>query len=295
MKSVFSTCHPAVNFGWFCAVIGIGIFLIHPVFLVIAVLASMCYALILGGKGTLKFIVCFLLPMVLLVTVVNALVNPRGNTVLLYTEYSQITMEAGIYGLTTGLMLATILLWFSCYNRVMTSDKFVYLFGRVIPAISLIFSMVMRFVPNFKMQIKKISEAQRCIGRDISNGRIRDKIHHGILIVSIMFTWSLENAIDSADSMRSRGYGLKNRTHFSIYRFDSRDVSAAIFLAIITGIVLAGMAMGKCSIEFYPQIIMAGFDWASGIIYGAYVILCFFPVLLELKEVIMWKRLQSKI
>lgn len=295
MKSVFSTCHPAVNFGWFCAVIGIGIFLIHPVFLVIAVLASMCYALILGGKGTLKFIVCFLLPMVLLVTVVNALVNPRGNTVLLYTEYSQITMEAGIYGLTTGLMLAAILLWFSCYNRVMTSDKFVYLFGRVIPAISLIFSMVMRFVPNFKMQIKKISEAQRCIGRDISNGRIQDKIHHGILIVSIMFTWSLENAIDSADSMRSRGYGLKNRTHFSIYRFDSRDVSAAIFLAIITGIVLAGMAMGKCSIEFYPQIIMAGFDWSSGIIYGAYVILCFFPVLLELKEVIMWKRLQSKI
>lgn len=292
---MFSTCHPAVNFGWFCAVIGIGIFLIHPVFLVIAVLASMCYALILGGKGTLKFIVCFLLPMILLVTVVNALVNPRGNTVLLYTEYSQITMEAGIYGLTTGLMLATILLWFSCYNRVMTSDKFVYLFGRVIPAISLIFSMVMRFAPNFKMQIKKISEAQRCIGRDISNGRIRDKIHHGILIVSIMFTWSLENAIDSADSMRSRGYGLKNRTHFSIYRFDSRDVSAAIFLAIITGIVLAGMAMGKCSIEFYPQIIMAGFDWSSGIIYGAYVILCFFPVLLELKEVIMWKRLQSKI
>ncbi|MCI9596264.1 MAG: energy-coupling factor transporter transmembrane protein EcfT [Firmicutes bacterium] len=295
MKSVFSTCHPAVNFGWFCAVIGIGIFLIHPVFLTIAVLASICYALLLGGKGTLKFIAGFLLPMILVVTVVNALVNPRGSTVLLFTEYSQITMEAGIYGLTTGLMLATILLWFSCYNRVMTSDKFMYLFGKLIPAVSLIFSMVMRFVPNFKMQIKKISEAQRCIGRDVTNGRVRDKIHHGILIVSIMFTWALENAIDSADSMRSRGYGLKNRSTFSIFRFDRRDLSAAVLLVLVAGIVLAGMALGKCSMEFYPQIVMADFDWFSAVVYGAYGILCFFPVLMEVKEVITWKRLQSKI
>lgn len=295
MKSVFSTCHPAVNFGWFCAVIGIGIFLMHPMFLAIAVLASSCYAVLLGGKGTLKFIACFLLPMTAVFMVVNALVNPRGSTVLYVTEYSQITMEAAIYGLTMALMLSTILLWFSCYNKVMTSDKFVYLFGKIIPAVSLIFSMVMRFVPNFKMQIQKISEAQRCIGRDVSNGRLREKIHHGILIVSIMFTWALENAIDSADSMRSRGYGLKNRSTFSIYRFDRRDFAVAVLLAVVTGIVLAGMALGKCSIEFYPEIVMADFNWSSLSVYAAYGILCFLPPLMELKEVITWKRLQPKI
>ncbi len=295
MRSVFSTCHPAVNFGWFCAVIGIGIFLMHPMFLAVAVLASSCYAILLGGKGTIKFIVCFLAPMVAVFMVVNALVNPRGNTVLYDTEYSQVTMEAAIYGLTMGLMLATILLWFSCYNKVMTSDKFIYLFGKAIPAVSLIFSMVMRFVPNFKMQIKKISEAQRCIGRDVSNGKLWEKIHHGILIVSIMFTWALENAIDSADSMRSRGYGLKNRSTFSIYRFDGRDLGVAVLLAVVTGIVLAGMALGKCSIEFYPEIVMADFSRDSLAVYIAYGILCFFPPLMELKEVIVWKRLQSKI
>ena len=38
-----------------------------------------------------------------------------------------------------------------------------------------------------------------------------------------MVTWSLESAIDTADSMRSRGYGEPGRTAFSIYRFDDRD------------------------------------------------------------------------
>ncbi len=45
-----------------------------------------------------------------------------------------------------------------------------------------------------------------------------------------MVTWSLENAIETADSMRARGYGLPGRTSFSIYRFDSRDSSALAWL-----------------------------------------------------------------
>ena len=179
MKSVFSTYHPAINFGFFCAVIGIGIFMHHPVFLSVALAASLVYAIMTGGKGTIKYILCFILPMILVFAIVNPLVNSRGETVLFYTKYSQITMEAAIYGLMSGFMLAVVLLWFSCYNKIMTSDKFVYLFGRIMPAISLIFSMVMRFVPNFKMQIQKISNAQKCIGRDISDGTKKEKARHG--------------------------------------------------------------------------------------------------------------------
>lgn len=295
MRSAFSTYHPIINFGFFVAVIGTGIFLRHPVFIAVAVIASLVYALMLGGKGTLKFFLFFVVPMVLVFTVVNPLVNHRGNTILVYTQYSQLTLESLIYGLLSGLMLATVLLWFSCYNKIMTSDKFVYLFGRIMPAISLIFSMVMRFVPNFKMQIQKISDAQKCIGRDVSNGTKKEKARHGMKILNIMFTWALENAIDSADSMRSRGYGLKNRSAFSIYRFDARDMLAAIFLAAMTVIVLVGAACGKCFIEFYPEIIMAEFDIRTMIVYMAYVLLCFFPIAVELKEVAIWKLTQSRI
>ena len=295
MRSVFSTYHPVINFGFFCAVIGTGIFIRHPIFLTIGVAAALVYALMMGGKGTLKFFLCFILPMLLLFTVVNPIVNARGETVLFYTKYSQITLEATLYGLMSGFMLAAVLLWFSCYNKVMTSDKFVYLFGRIMPAISLIFSMVMRFVPNFKMQIVKISDAQKCIGRDVSSGSRMQRARHGVKILSIMLTWALENAIDTADSMRSRGYGMKNRSTFSIYRFDTRDRLAAGFLALMTIIVIFGVSAGRCLVEFYPAIVMAEFDYLTAITCAAYLGLCFFPVAAELKEVAAWKLSQSRI
>lgn len=295
MNSTFSTYHPIINFGFFCCVIGISIFLLHPVFLIIGMSASLIYALMLGGKGTLKFFLCFLMPMMLFITVINPLLNHRGMTVLFYTGNNYVTLEAVIYGVVSGLMLSSVLLWFSCYNKIMTSDKFVYLFGRIIPALSLIISMVMRFVPNYKMQVKKISDAQKCIGRDVSNGTVKQKAHHGVKIISIMFTWALEHAIDTADSMRSRGYGIKNRSTFSIYRFDRRDAAAGIFIFVSAAVVLVGAICGKCSIEFYPYIVMADMDVFGVMVYAAYFMLCFFPVIIEVKEGLTWRLLQSKI
>lgn len=296
MQSTFANYHPVINFLFFCGVIGIGIFLIHPVFLSISMVASLTYALLLGGKGTLRFFLCFLLPMMFLVVIVNPLVNQQGDTILFYyTQSRYVSLEAAIYGLLMGFMLSSVLLWFSCYNKIMTSDKFVFLFGKLMPAVSLIFSMVMRFVPNYKMQIKKISDGQKCIGRDVSNGSVREKVRHGIKIVSVMFTWALENAIDSADSMRCRGYGAAARSTFSIYRFDRRDLVSGLVLLLAAGIVLAGAVMGTCAVSFYPHIVMAeagGMGLAS---YLAYAVLCFFPVIVEIKEVVVWRRLQSRI
>ena len=146
-----------------------------------------------------------------------------------------------------------------------------------------------------KMQIKKISDAQKCIGRDVSNGSIMQRAHHGTKIISVMFTWALENAIDTADSMKSRGYGLKDRTTFSIYRFDRRDAVAGIVLLVAALVVIAGAALGKCSIEFYPNIVMTDMDAFGMAVYVAYFVLCFFPIAVEVKEVLTWRLMQSKI
>ena len=87
-----------------------------------------------------------------------------------------LTLESILYGLAAGIMLVSVLNWFSCYQVVMTSDKFIYLFGKVIPAMSLIFSMVLRFVPKFKNGIKKSYLMHRNVfGRDVTNGNVLDK------------------------------------------------------------------------------------------------------------------------
>ena len=41
--------------------------------------------------------------------------------------------------------------------------------------------------------------------------------------LSVTVTWALENAVVTADSMKSRGYGLPGRTAFARQRFDGRD------------------------------------------------------------------------
>ena len=84
-----------------------------------------------------------------------------------------------------------------------------YLFGRVIPALSLVLSMTLRFVPLFRRQLEVVRQAQFCIGRDASCGSVWQRVRRAVTIFSIMVTWALENAIETADSMKSRGYGLR--------------------------------------------------------------------------------------
>ena len=110
-----------------------------------------------------------------------------------------------------------------------------------------------------------------------------------------MFTWALENSIDSSDSMRARGYGLKNRSSFSIYRFDGRDGAAAVFLAVMTVIVLAGCLTGACHVEYYPEIMFAKPGIIQAASYTAFACICYFPVFVEVKEALVWKHLESKI
>ena len=119
-----------------------------------------------------------------------------------------LTLESIIYGVAASVMMISVICWFSCYNEVVTADKFIYLFGRLAPAMSLILSMSLRFIPRFKAQLNVVAQAQHCLGRDISTGGVIQRLHTAVMILSVMITWVLENSIETADSMKSRGYGL---------------------------------------------------------------------------------------
>ena len=192
-------------------------------------------------------------------------------------------------------MLAAVVLWFSCYTAVMTSDKFVYLFGRVIPALSLVLSMTLRFVPKFKAQIQVVSEAQRCVGRDVSNGSVLQRLRNGITILSIMVTWALENAIETADSMKSRGYGAGRRTYFGNYRFTRRDGVLSAVLALALAGVCVGIGRGALYVRYYPSMHIGSAGALGAVCAACFALLCFLPLLLDGKEALTWRRLRSNI
>ncbi len=295
-RDTFSSYHPLINFLYFGLVLTFTMFFMHPASLVISLAGSLCYAIYLNGRRAVRFSLLYMLPMMLLAAFVNPAFNHEGATLLTYLPSGNpLTLESIVYGIAAAMMLAAVINWFSCYTAVMTSDKFVYIFGRIIPALSLVLSMTLRFVPKFKAQLHVVSEAQRCVGRNVSDGSLIRRLKNAVTIISIMITWAMENAIETADSMKSRGYGLPGRTAFSIYSFDDRDKKALLWLVFCGIFVGAGGLAGGLYWRYYPTI--KGVD-ASPLTVSfqlAYLALCLTPVILNVLEDRKWRYLKSEI
>lgn len=295
MRDSFPDYHPFINFLYFTLVIGFSLAVVHPLAQGISLVCSIIYVISIDGKKSVLFLLKYCIPVVLITAFINPAFNHEGTTILLYfSNGNPLTSESILYGFSSGALLVTMLLWFSSFNRVMTSDKFIYLFGKVMPALSLVLSMSLRFVPKFKTQMSCVTEAQRSIGRDVSSGSLWQRTKIAILIFSIMITWSLENAIETADSMKSRGYGLKGRTAFSIYRFDERDKYTLIWFVFCGLFLIAGIMLKAFGFRYFPNIRYMPVDIRTIPFYVVYFALCITPVILNLKEEIKWKTLVSK-
>lgn len=293
MKDIFSSYHPVVNFSFFTLVLMFSMFFMHPLCLTVSLCAAISYSIYLNCKKAIKFNLMYMLPVLLITAIINPAFNHEGVTILLYLKSGNpLTLESIVYGIAAAAMLISVIGWFSCYNAVMTSDKFVYLFGRIIPSLSLLFSMVMRFTPRFKSQLKVVSNAQKCVGRDVSNGGLFLRIKHGVTILSAMITWMLENAIDTADSMKSRGYGLKGRTAFSIYTFDKRDRACLCFILLTGGYIFGGTFFKGLYFRYFPSVKGCSFSVFTLSQFAAYILLCFMPLAINLWEDRKWKLLQ---
>lgn len=295
-QDAFSGFHPAVNVLYYAMVLLFSMCLMHPVYLLISLTGAMAYDILLRGRRAVRFAVAGLLPMALFAAAVNPAFNHEGATILTHLPGGNpLTLESILYGAAAAAMLAAVVLWFSSYQLVMTSDKFVYLFGRIIPALSLVLSMALRFIPRFRAQLHTVSEAQTCLGRDTQNGSLLRRMKNALRVFSITVTWSLENAIETADSMRARGYGLPGRTAFSIYRLDSRDRAALAWLGFCGFDLIAGWMAGGMYFRYYPTVKCAPLTPMTASFALVYLCLCLTPVMLNWKEDAKWSSLRSGI
>ena len=83
-------------------------------------------------KKAVRLSLVFLLPMILLIVLVNPVFNHEGMTILTYFPWDNpLTLESIVYGIASAFLLSSTVLWFSSFNAVITSDKVVFLFGRI--------------------------------------------------------------------------------------------------------------------------------------------------------------------
>ena len=172
----FLACHPAVNLLYFVLVLTFSMFFLHPLCLAVSLCAALWCAAQLNGGTAVRRTALWLAPTALLAALVNLAFNHQGATILAYLPSGNpLTLESIAYGFAAAAMLAAVVLWFSCWNTVMTSDKLMHLFGRVVPALSLLLSMTLRFVPRFSRQLGLTVQVQRGLNGAAGHGAVRGK------------------------------------------------------------------------------------------------------------------------
>ena len=158
--SAFAKYHPVVNFVFFITAIVLTVVIFHPAALAVSLVMGVLYSVKLEGRKAWKYFFAFPFVVMILSVVINMLFVHQGITVLFYIGESPVTVEAAVYGACTALMIGAVIVWAHCYSIMMTSDRFMAVFGKRAPSTSLVFSMILRFLPRTKRQAGKIAEAQ---------------------------------------------------------------------------------------------------------------------------------------
>ena len=278
----FDSYHPAINLIFFTAVIAGAVAFDQPLFLLLSYLCPFIYSVALNGLKAVVFNIA-LMPLIVLFALFYSGYNHFGVTSLAVNFIgNHITLEALVYGVVIGVKVTSVLMWFSCVHTIISSDKVIYLFGSIAPKLSLLLSITLRVVPHIKVYAKTVHAAQKCIGRGMAQGNLLRYMHNFFRIQSIMVTWALENFVSVSESMRSRGYSLRGRTAFSIYRFDNRDRSFVIALFCCFTVLLAGFLFNQTHILYNPEIILNRITPISFVFYTAYAFLCLLPMALQI-------------
>ena len=289
--SEFSGYHPWVNLIYFILAIGITMFSLSPWFLAATLIASWTYSFVLMGKKCVKMNLVVTLWAMIIFSLINVLFVHNGETVLFFLNGNRITLEAFLYGFSVALMFTSMVIWFRTFNVIMTAEKLIFIFGKAAPVLGLTLSMIFRYIPLLQQRFKEIRMGQECLGRNMKKSRgIVKRVRQFGKEISILISWSLESSIEGADSMEARGYGLKGRTSFHLYRFTSRDAAFLLVLAVFAAGALFGLAHGRNTSVFYPKYYAGDFDMVTVISLASYLMMLLVPAAMDIYGEIRWDR-----
>ncbi len=108
-------------------------------------------------------------------------------------------------------------------------------------------------------------------------------------IMGVTVSWSLEEAMFTAKSMKARGYNATQRSSYLSFHLKRADYCFIAFLIIVLGILAVGLTQGYGYINVYPSLDFSFHDLPMNIYYLAFVLLLMPLIYLELKEVWIWR------
>lgn len=285
----FKDLHPAILFLYYVVVIFTTIITLNPVMLTLSLIGAVLYYGLLSSRKECLKSIFFYLVVLAIIALTNPMFSHNGETVLIYINDNPITLESIIYGIFAGVMIVGVMFWCKCYERVMSTDKFLYLFGKAAPKISITISMSVRFIPDFKRQAENVSDVQKIMGIEERHGKISGRLR----VYESVLGRAMENSVDTADAMAARGFGIKRRTNYSIFRFTPADAIMSIYLFLYIVVFMAGIINKVYDFSYYPITDSLGINRVKLLFYSMHGVLIIIPYLYTLIQNYIIHKLQK--
>lgn len=280
--------HPAVTGIYFAAVIIFTALFVHPVFVIINVVVSYAVCLCCCKKEfavTAPYSLCF----GAVITLINPLLNNRGETVLFTFFGRNYTLQALIYGAVLAGIFICSINWFTCLGKALDSDKMLFLFGGRFPSVCRTLSMIIGLVPFFQSKMEEILRVQSTLKNE------KSRLKRSLNALNTAFGYAFEHAVQLSFAMRNRGWGAAKTSRYRTYPFKSRDAAVCLMCLIrCAGTVILAFT-DACGAVFTPVLQTApmGPKQAAGAV--CYSLFLLMPVILKIFKEIQWQFLKSKI
>ncbi|SMO95159.1 energy-coupling factor transporter transmembrane component T [Melghirimyces algeriensis] len=282
MKRGFRDFHPAVCFVYYAGSLLLLLLMVHPFFTLSALVVLFAVNLLYDAGKRLLQLKSVILMTAGIILIVNPLTSERGAHILWEGMSHRITLEAVLYG---GMMAGTVvgvIASFASYQQVISTHQFLYLFSRLLPQWALLTVLSLRFVPLMQRRLEEIMRVQRSREGEMSNFHFREQLRRRMKRLEVLLTWSLEDGLQTADSMKARGYGAGRRSSYIPYRWRLSDGVSLFFLMATAGLCLFGWVQGMGVLTIYPimeSLMPTDQEW---MLLAGYLSFFSFPILVEM-------------
>lgn len=282
MPNQFERFHPLVTFSFYAGALSLLIIMLHPVFLGTAIVVILAINYRQDHLNGVRRWLIFMMTTGLLIVIFNPLFNERGRHVLFEIGQRRFTLEAVTYGGMNALSIIGVLALFISYNEIMTPNKLLFLFSKFMPQFAILLMLTLRFIPLMKRRLAEISVIQMSKGISVTHGKWKGRVKAAMQYIQILLTYSLEEAIQTADSMKARGYGSGIRTSYEYFRFKKMDGLALFYLVLLFFIILNGRFSGYGFLNVYPIMESCQLTQMDTFTLTFYLLFLSFPLLTEI-------------
>ncbi len=277
----FTRRHPAAVILYFAAVFIVNMLTCHPAFICVSFISAFLFLLNLNGRAAVRFTFCRIMPLYAFAVLLGFLISSYGETALVTLNSGRaLTLEALAGGAVMGGVAACLIMWFACAAKAVTFDKFSEVFGRFMPKGALLVSMILRFAPLYSAQLAETTAARQAAGLGGGEG-FAEKLKNSAAALSGVVTFSLEKSIDTSDSMRARGFGLKGKTSYSRFHFSVADAVLSVLSALFLIAGAVPLISGAAEFSYNPVISLPPAGFAFRIALACYSLLCLLPLAFE--------------